>query len=355
MDTLKYLYNNPSSPACFSGVEQLYIEAKKLNSSITRSQVQDFLTQNRTYTLHKPRRIHFKREKTIPAGYLTDLQVDLADFQTLAKHNNGFRYLLVGVDVLSRRLFVAPTKSKSFKDMKTAFEILFEQMDMLPHRIFSDRGLEFESKEIKAYFKEKGPLKFSAKASHIKAGVAERAIRTIKTRLYRYFSEKNTLEWLSVVNKIAKSINQSKCRVTGLKPVDINFSNAQAVWEKVYGNLFDMNKNLSNLKENDTVRISREKQTFEKGYLPTYSDEIFTILTVIHGTPNTFVLKDHKGEKIQGKFYAEELCKTTVNTDTTWRIEKVLKSRRRKGVKELLVKFIGYPDPEWIKESNVVN
>lgn len=52
--------------------------------------------------------------------------------------------------------------------------------------IFS--GWEFESGEMKNYFKEKGIIKLAAKNSKIKAAVAERAIRTLKTRFYSLFS-----------------------------------------------------------------------------------------------------------------------------------------------------------------------
>ena len=61
------------------------------------------------------------------------------DFQKLSRHNNGNKCILVGIDVLSKRLFCSPTKSKGYKDMKVAFDSLLGQMPMLPHRIYSDR------------------------------------------------------------------------------------------------------------------------------------------------------------------------------------------------------------------------
>ena len=79
-------------------------------------------------------------------------------------------------------MFGAPTKSKKASDMKDAFNEVFKQMDGLPQRIFTDRGWEFESAEMHEFFDELGIQKLSAKNSKIKAGVAERAIRTLKTR-----------------------------------------------------------------------------------------------------------------------------------------------------------------------------
>jgi hypothetical protein len=68
-----------------------------------------------------------------------DLQTDLADFQQLAKENDGYRYLLVGVDVLSRRLFTTPVRSKSSEEMKQAFDRLFAQMPNLPSELYTDQ------------------------------------------------------------------------------------------------------------------------------------------------------------------------------------------------------------------------
>lgn len=135
---LRRLYNNPSSAGGYAGVEALYREARGHAPDITRDDVRHFLEGDRTYTLFKPTRKRYPRLRTRPRGFLTDLQCDLADFQKLAEHNQGFRYLLVAVDVLSRRVFVEPTKSKSANDMKRAFDKLFRQLPHLPWSLFTD-------------------------------------------------------------------------------------------------------------------------------------------------------------------------------------------------------------------------
>jgi hypothetical protein len=78
---LNALYTNVESSASFAGADRLYDAAHQLDPSVTRDEVRAYLEQNRTYTLHKPRRYRFKRLRTVPAGFFTDLQVDLADFQ----------------------------------------------------------------------------------------------------------------------------------------------------------------------------------------------------------------------------------------------------------------------------------
>jgi len=63
-------------------------------------------------------------------------------------------------------------------------------------------------------------------------------------------------------------------------------------------------------KAGDRVRIYRYKRTFEKGYKPNWTKEIFVVDEVNKTIPITYKLKDLEGEPILGSFYKEELSKT---------------------------------------------
>lgn len=93
-------------------------------------------------------------------------------------------------------------------------------------------------------------------------------IRTLKQRLYRWFSEKNSLKWTDVVQKIASGINASVCRVTGLAPIDVNHANAEAVWRRVYGQRQPPEAPPKRYAVNTAVRIDKAKGAFHKSYLP---------------------------------------------------------------------------------------
>lgn len=54
-----------------------------------------------------------------------------------------------------------------------------------------------------------------------------------------------------------------------------------------------------------------------------------------------------------GRVYEPELSKTRIDAETTYRVEKILSKRTKGGRKELLIKFIGYNEPEWIPEENL--
>ncbi|KAL3106783.1 hypothetical protein niasHT_013141 [Heterodera trifolii] len=214
---------------------------KKKHPKLKKAEFDDFLQRNTTYTLFKPKREKFRRLRTVPTGFMTDVQADLADFQALSRKNSGYRYLLLAVDV-----FVAA-------DVRLARKReVFGQMPKLPETLYTDRGLEFVAKPMKEFFAENGIKKYET-SSKKKAAVAERAIRTLKTRLYKYFSAKNTSAWVDVLPKVLSAINNSVCRATGLRPNKISDANAREVWKRVYGEGLVPAKKRPKIKAGETV------------------------------------------------------------------------------------------------------
>lgn len=359
-ELLDQLYNDINSSVAFSGLNSLYEEArKKLGTQISKQDVRHYLEGHRTYSLMRPRRVHFKKAKTVPAGFMSDVQVDLADLQSLSRHNSGFRYMLVGIDVLSRRLFAVPVKSKKAEDMVEAFKKLLGQMPIKAFRIFSDLGKEFTNRLVREFFEEEDIQKLESSSPFVKASMAERAIRNIKQRLYRYFAQHQNLNWINVIPQIIDGINHSKCRIHGLRPVDVNEKNAQKIWKHIYGDELRIDKQgekKPKFKKGEFVRMSRGKGLFEKGYIPSWGDEILEIDAVKdHVYPHRYKVKDERGEPFKGHFYAEELSRVRKEADTTFRIEKVFRKRKLiDGTYEVLVKFIGYPEREWIHETKLV-
>ena len=100
----------------------------------------------------------------------------------------------------------------------------------------------------------------------------------------------------------------------------------------------------------DKVQISKKKKTFEKGFTPNWTEEVFTISKVKATKPPTYEIEDSKGDEVKGTFYEAELQKSSQNV---YRIEKVL--RRRKG--KALIKWKGYSNDfnSWIPETDITN
>jgi hypothetical protein len=94
-EMIKWAYLDPSSPACYSSADRVWRYVKKKFPKISVHDVDDVLQRIPTYTLHKSRRVRFKRRKTVTAGFMEDVQVDLADMQEISDKNDGYKYILV--------------------------------------------------------------------------------------------------------------------------------------------------------------------------------------------------------------------------------------------------------------------
>jgi len=114
-------------------------------------------------------------------------------------------------------------------------------------------------------------------------------------------------------------------------------------------------KNPPKFKLGDWVRISREKNVFEKGFLINWTREIFQVVSILHSNPRVYELKDTSGEMIKGAFYEQNMQKTLETPSGEFLVEEVLKKRTYKGKKQLFVKWLGYSAKfnSWIDESDV--
>ena len=140
--------------------------------------------------------------------------------------------------------------------------------------------------------------------------------------------------------------------------MSVTLKNEPQVSENLYGKS-NSKKVKPKFKVNDFVRINKTKRTFDKGYLPNWTQELFQILAVIKTqTPITYKIKDLEGELVKGTFYSHELQR--VEKDQIYEIDSVLDHRKRKvgkkWVKEIKVHWKGYPSKfdSWILESDLV-
>ena len=182
-----------------------------------------------------------------------------------------------------------------------------------------------------------------------KAAVVERFNRTLKSAMWKYFYSRGTHKWVGVLDDLVASYNSTKHSATLKKPADVTPANEDEVWMTLYGHMLE-GAPPSKFRIGDTVRVSRYKSVFAKGYEANFTEELFKIKRVLRGHPNVYEIEALEGEPIIGKFYEEELSLTT-KKDNTYRVEKVL--RTRKGM--ALVKWLGYDSKHnsWVPKSDI--
>ena len=86
------IYYNPEDPGSYGGVKRLLKRAREVGiPEITQAKIKDYLRDQQAYTLHKPARKHFTRNRTITGAIDKQWQADLADMQSLASSNSSYK------------------------------------------------------------------------------------------------------------------------------------------------------------------------------------------------------------------------------------------------------------------------
>ena len=125
--TFEEVYSDPRQPGSFQGPEKLRAGLKKVkNLDAKLDRVKKWIRTKDTYTKFRVARRNFKRNPVIAEHIDAQWQGDLAEVGNLASHNDGVRYILILIDVVSKFVWVEPLKSKSGPSVVEAFKKLFD-------------------------------------------------------------------------------------------------------------------------------------------------------------------------------------------------------------------------------------
>jgi transposase InsO family protein len=343
--TLKTIYYDSRHAGAYGGLRRLWSAVKGKGYAYT--DVKKWLQSQDAYSLHKPARKNFTRSRVLVGGIDQQWQADLVDMQEFAKENEGFRYLLVVIDVFSKYAWVAVLKTKTGAVVRDAFEAILKQ-GRVPNKLQTDNGTEFYNATVKSLLQRHRIHHFSTLNNETKASVVERLNRTLKTDMWHYFTANNTRKYVNIVQNLVRSYNDRVHRSIKMAPSSVTTDNSQQVAQNLYGKRLTV-KPRTSVSVGDTVMITKSKRLFDKGYLPNWTYEQFTVKERLGGQPPRFRIQDYNGDVIMGTFCGPEL-QPTKKRDTYY-IEKIL--RRRKN--EMLVKWWGYPASfnQWIPAADV--
>ena len=140
--------------------------------------------------------------------------------------------------------------------------MLFKKSARKPNKIWVDKGSEFYYSYFKKWLKENN-IEFIHNEG--KSVVAERFIRTLKTKIYKYLTSISKNLYIDKLDDIANEYNNTYHRTIKMKPIDVK--------DNAY---IDFKKD-PKFKVGDHVRISRCQNIFAKGYTPNWSEELFVI------------------------------------------------------------------------------
>ena len=139
-------YYNENKPGSFSG-------AAAFQRTAQNPEAKKWLLTQDAYTLHKPVRRRFPRRKIIVAGPKQQFQADLIDFSRLQKYNDGFKFILVVIDVFSKYAYVECIKNKTSKSVIAAFSKILKRSGHFS-TLQTDLGTEFTNKAFQSWLKQ---------------------------------------------------------------------------------------------------------------------------------------------------------------------------------------------------------
>ena len=146
----------------------------------------------------------------------------------IAKYINGYRYLLTVVDVFLKHAWVQ--QNKTGKAVMKGFEKILKKGDRKPINLQTDDGKEFFNKTFQDLMKQKDIHHFLTKAS-----VVEHFNRTLKQRLYRYFTVNNMLNFVPILQDLVQGYNRSyHCSIKRASD-EVTQDNSFNVWSTLYG------------------------------------------------------------------------------------------------------------------------
>ena len=297
-----------------------------------------------------------QKEKNLPGrkiivNHIDEIfAADLVEMQKFAKLNKGYRYLLTCIDIFSKFAFVIPLKDKKGINVKNALQKIFKQKKC--KFLWTDRGKEFYNKQVQDLLNENNIKLYSTNNSEIKSSVVERFNRTFKNMMYKKFTENNNTIFYNIIDDLVNKYNNKHHSTIKITPIEGSKKINENKIKNIYN--FDKTTKIGKFKTGDRVRLSLEKNIFEKSYETNWTEEIFEIYDIKYSNvPYYYYLKDLNGEKIQGSFYSQELQKTNFKKDDLYIIEKILKTSNDKTY----VKWKNYDSSfnSWVNKSDIKN
>ena len=328
--------------------------------NMTRNDIIDWLSKQDAYTLHKPAQINFKRPKFLSFSPEYVWDSDTGNFAKFSDYNDGYKYFAVFIDTFTRYLYTVPLKTLQGTEMSKAIKQVISESDRKPVHLRNDGGGEYINREVKKLLKDLQINQIVTKTEK-KANYAERVIKNIKLKLSKYMTHNETYNWVDNLANFTDSYNHSYHRSIKMTPSQARKETRYKVWQNQFNpqnqTAFQQYKQYR-FKLGDRVKVSYLRQAFTREYSQRWSNEIFTIADrkKNQGIP-MYQLKDYDNELIEGYFYEPELQKAYIGDEVVYKVEKVLKTRKRKGITEVLVKWKGWPDKfnSWINKKDLTN
>ena len=345
---LKYTLLDPKSPLQYGSNSIIFKALKKRfpNAKWTLRDVEAFVESyvRPRAILAKPPPTNFKRLPYRTWGYGDLLQVDLM-FMKWAQKN-----ILTVIDVFSKQAEAEICYDKSARNVTASMRRAVSKMGIIPNKVQSDQGKEFDNDVFKALMDEYGAIYYFVD-SETKAPVVERFNRTLREKYQIIKLMEPRLKPPQILRRAVSQYNNTPhTSLRGATPASINYKNAGLVMEAELTRRERQasvnSKNIRPFKFNvgDFVRATRERK-FASGIRKkeadgTFTEEVFKITERFRKFQNDHInlykLQDLSGETLQGVLYEGQLRKAHGYQPERKQIKKIISKRKHESVVSLL-------------------
>jgi hypothetical protein len=264
----------------YPSAKKFYEILREHDIPATHAEVKEFIEGYNVSQVHKPVRKEKKKQlNTIASTAEDEFQIDLLDYSKFKTSNRHFSWILVAIDLFTRKGYAQPVKNKTPSSVLDAFLKLGIQPKMVVH----DDGSEYKG-VFQKYLEDNDIANYSINSrNHSTFGVVDRFARTIKEKIEKHFTANNTVNWVNQLNNVINAYNSTP--QSGI--ADIAPNNAENehdlissinFWKAAENNDKTAKaKPKKTFKVGDIVRYKINKSQFAKGYAATYSKKVHVV------------------------------------------------------------------------------
>ena len=191
--------------------------------------------------------------------------------EAFSKFNRGVKYLLAVIDEFSKNGWLISLKDKMGKSVTSALKTIFKKGKL--EKMWVDKGKEFYNKHVKEL------IELYSTENEEKSSVVKKWIRTMKEKMWKYFTANSTNVYMNTLSDLVKEYNNTRHSSIKMTPVNASKKESELrVWRNFYPEHLEIHDINPKFSVGNKVRISEKKKTFEIGYTTRWTEEIFTIV-----------------------------------------------------------------------------
>ena len=290
MQTIEDIYNKYDLPS----QTKLIQIAKKEGLKFTMKELDEFYNRDKTNQIFQDKQPRRTMGSIVAFHPFERIQIDLIDMSKFKYTNSHFCFIFLLIDVFTRKVWAYLMKKK---DKENIMNVMTKYLDKYNKdekikNIVSDNEAGFTSKDFQRLMNEQNIEHQTVEKAHNSLGIVDRAIGTIKRKLYKYMHKNDTTKYIERLPHLIESYNESPHR--GIKNLSPNEVPEHIDDIQILNHEKNLKNKPSKLKIGDFVRIRKLKDKFERGYEEKYSKELYKIISI---DKRNYTLIDKKGNE----------------------------------------------------------